>query len=102
MFLFFRSNLLSNRKLYPAFRHIEWRHFQSHYFTDPQFRRQRLVSSRRMRVKHMPVGQLCPKQLHPENFHYLGVEAYGVFDRHVRISGSDSVIKTVCSKWAES
>lgn len=53
-------------------------------------------------MQHMPVCQSGPEQFATESFHYLGIKADGVFDLHVRISGSHSVTRTVCSKWAES
>src|SRR6059058_3038780 len=49
----------------------------------------------------VPIGQLDPE-------HRIGQKLYDrsfyfncVFARHVRISGSSLVIRTVCSKWAD-
>ncbi len=49
----------------------------------------------------MTVGELGAVGALPDHFDYdaLGLEV--VAGRHVRISGSPSVMRTVCSKWAE-
>src|SRR5258708_39516316 len=55
-----------------------------------------------MRQPPVPVGQLDPVQHTRQRFHYDTFNFDGIFSGHVKISGSDSVINTVCSKWAES
>src|SRR5262245_48282184 len=51
--------------------------------------------------KPVPIRQFHPKQIVRQNLHYGTFNADGVFSAHVNISGSFSVIRTVCSKWAE-
>src|SRR5688500_20321912 len=51
--------------------------------------------------KPVPIRQLHPKQMVRQNFHYGTFNADGLFSGHVNISGSFSVISTVCSKCAE-
>src|SRR5438552_1384371 len=55
-----------------------------------------------MRQDPMPVRQFHPEQVVFQNFHYRTFNFDGIFSRHVKISGSDSVTNTVCSKWADS
>lgn len=50
----------------------------------------------------MPVDQAYEEQTNPTHFNYCAFNVDGIFARHVNISGSDSVTRTVCSKWAES
>ena len=50
----------------------------------------------------VPISQFNPKHLVRQNFDYGTFNFDGTFSGHVRISGSDSVINTVCSKWADS
>src|SRR5947199_9639678 len=47
------------------------------------------------------VGQFYPEHRVRQELHYLAFYFNCVFPRHVRISGSSFVIKTVCSKWAD-
>src|SRR5204862_6941804 len=47
------------------------------------------------------VGQFYPEHRVLQELHHLAFYFNCVFPRHVRISGSSFVIKTVCSKWAE-
>src|ERR1051326_5898366 len=49
-----------------------------------------------------PVGQFNPEECLFQDFHYSTFNFDGIPSRHVSISGSDSVISTVCSKWADS
>lgn len=86
----------------PALRHIKRRQFQPYRFTQLQGTGLFPVPPATMGVQQVSVGELRSKQLTTENLYYLGVETNGFFDRHVRISGSAPVTKTVCSKWAES
>lgn len=96
------STVLPFLKQDPALRHIKRRQFEPHRFTQLQGTGFFPVPPATMSMQQVPVGELRSKQLAAENLNYLGVEANGVFDRHVRISGSDTVTRTVCSKWAES
>src|SRR5205809_7200103 len=54
-----------------------------------------------MRQDTMTVGQFDPKHRVGQQFDNLAFYFNCVFARHVRISGSSLVIKTVCSKCAE-
>src|SRR5467141_2714446 len=47
------------------------------------------------------IRQLHPKHRVRQELDHLAFYFNCVFPRHVRISGSSFVIKTVCSKWAE-
>src|SRR5438477_13173242 len=47
------------------------------------------------------VRQLHPKHRVRQELDHLAFYFNCVFPRHVRISGSSFVIKTVCSKWAD-
>src|SRR4051812_46107413 len=49
----------------------------------------------------VPVGQFHPEQMIGQYFDYPAFNGDGLFSGHVKISGSCSVIKTVCSKCAE-
>ena len=49
----------------------------------------------------MPIGELHPKHRIRQELDDRALYFNCVFPRHVRISGSSFVIKTVCSKWAE-
>jgi len=48
------------------------------------------------------ISQLNPVKITGQCFHHPAIYFDGVFPGHVKISGSASVIKTVCSKWADS
>ena len=50
------------------------------------------------RQQPMPVGQFHPKHPVRQHFNYHAFNFDGIFSGHVRISGSASVISTVCSK----
>src|SRR6266699_7244333 len=54
-----------------------------------------------MREHAMAIGQLNPKHSIGQQFDDRAFYFNCVFARHVRISGSSFVIRTVCSKWAE-
>src|SRR5687767_498737 len=54
-----------------------------------------------MRQQTMPICQLHPIYCVREDFNYPALNFNGILSRHVKISGSESVIKTVCSKWAD-
>jgi hypothetical protein len=49
----------------------------------------------------MAIGQLNPKHSVGQQLDDRAFYFNCVFARHVRISGSSLVIRTVCSKWAE-
>jgi len=50
----------------------------------------------------MSIGQLHPHESFLQHFHDYAFNLDGAFSWHVRISGPDAVINTVCSKWADS
>ena len=54
-----------------------------------------------MRKHTMAIGQLNPEHRIGQQLDDCALYFNCVFARHVRISGSSFVIKTVCSKWAE-
>src|SRR5437867_4259381 len=47
------------------------------------------------------VGQFYAEHRVRQELHHLAFYFNCVFPRHVRISGSSFVIRTVCSKWAD-
>src|SRR4051812_2731612 len=49
----------------------------------------------------MAIHQLHPKQIVRQDLDHRTFNADGLFSGHVNISGSFSVISTVCSKWAD-
>src|SRR6266540_6076436 len=98
MFKFFCRSLAHDAPL----RHVEGRHLKSHFVARPKARSFVPVPPRRVRHQPMSVGQFRPEQSGPEHFDYDAFNGNGVFARHVRISGSDPVTRTVCSKWADS
>ena len=98
MFKFFCRSLSDDASL----RHVERRHLKSHPIARHKARSFFPVTSRRMRHQPLPIDQFRPEQSGPEDFYNHAFNGNGIFARHVRISGSDSVTKTVCSKWAES
>src|SRR5204862_8208036 len=49
----------------------------------------------------MAIREFHPKHGIGQKFNHLAFYFNCVFARHVRISGSSFVIRTVCSKWAE-
>src|ERR1051326_7357678 len=51
--------------------------------------------------KPMPIRKLHTIRLVRQNFNYNAFNFEGSLSRHVNISGSDSVMSTVCSKWAD-
>src|SRR5881392_797671 len=57
--------------------------------------------SRNMSQDKVAVRQLHPKHRVRQEVDHLAFYFNCVFPRHVRISGSSFVIKTVCSKWAD-
>jgi hypothetical protein len=83
-------------------RKIAGRHLQIHFVANLQ--RCGLPHSPR---RHVPEQRMPVHQFHPEQFclfqdlDYEAFKADDVFSRHVKISGSPSVMSTVCSKWAD-
>src|SRR5436190_778158 len=57
--------------------------------------------ARNMGQNLMAIGQFDPKHRVRQELYHLALYFNCVFPRHVRISGSFSVIKPVCSKWAD-
>src|SRR5437762_3537851 len=51
--------------------------------------------------KRVAIGQLDPVGPVRERFRHDTFNFEGIFSPHVKISGSDSVMSTVCSKWAD-
>src|SRR5213593_1727497 len=86
----------------PGLRHVEGRHFELHAAADAQGAELLPVAPRRVTQHAVAVGQLHLEQAVGQHLNYCAVEADGIGARHVRISGSPSVTRTVCSKWADS
>jgi hypothetical protein len=85
----------------PAFGHIEGRHFQHHPATHRWLGPGPPEPARQKRQHPVLVGELDPPSAvgavcHDDTFN---LESIAV---QVKISGSDSVIRIVCSKWAAS
>lgn len=85
-----------------SLRHIERRHLKSHIITDTQRPNPNLVAPTPIGDNSVTVSQPRQEQSILEEVLYRSFNVDGAFGRHVKIFGSDSVIKTVCSKWAES
>src|SRR6266511_5453417 len=62
--------------------------------------RQRLFAE--MRQQPMSIRQFHSEQNVFKDLDHGSFNFKGIFSWHVKISGSESVIKTVCSKWADS
>src|SRR5438094_8610650 len=54
-----------------------------------------------MSQNEVPIGQFHPEHRIRQELDHFAFYFNCVFPRHVRISGSSFVIKTVCSKWAD-
>src|SRR6267143_966190 len=89
-------------RLNTAFRQIVRRYFHNHFVPRRKARNFRTRFERHVRQKSMPIRQFHEKQSVFQHFHYRAFNLNGIFSRHVKISGSDPVINTVCSKWADS
>ena len=85
-----------------SLRHIERRHLKSHIITDTYRTNLNLVNPRPIGDYSVTVSQAHQTQSILPEVLYRSFNADGAFGRHVKILGSDFVIKTVCSKWAES
>ncbi len=79
-----------------AFRKIERRHLHYHSVAGRQTVGGGFQFWRDVRQHAVPIGQFHPKQTVRQRFHYRAFN----FDKvgHVKISGSASVTRTVCSK----
>ena len=85
-----------------AFRQVVRRHFERHFVARRQEDELRPHPARHMGQHPVPILQFHPEQGVRQHFHYGAFNFNGVFARQVKISGSASVINTVCSKWADS
>jgi hypothetical protein len=83
-------------------RHIERRQFQLHPIPDRQTRHVRPRVARRMSQHSMAVSQFGAEQSVPQLLYDPAFSVNGTFARHVSISGSPRLTRTVCSKWADS
>src|SRR5579859_6125347 len=85
-----------------ALRQIERRHFQNHFVT----RRQPAVLFTdffpTVRQHLVPIRQRHPVKARRQQLNYFAFNFDGICSGHVIISGSPSVMRTVCSKWADS
>src|SRR5712671_1447181 len=84
------------------FRQVVRRHFQIHFVPERIPRETHSRFARDIRQDPMAVGQFHPIRLVRQNFDYGTCNFDGTLSGHVKISGSDSVMSTVCSKWADS
>ncbi len=82
----------------PAVRQIKRRHFQHYLIAGRQTNRVQPCPALKMRQHPMSIGQLDPVQRVRQRFHYPAFNFDGIRSGHVKISGSASVTKTVCSK----
>ena len=85
-----------------AFRQIVRRQLNRHFVAQRQADKMRPHPARNVGQQPMPVRQFHPEQGVRQHFHYGAFNFNGIFARQVKISGSASVINTVCSKWADS
>ncbi len=97
---FINSILLFHHDAAP--RQIVGRHLNQHCFARRELEAALPQPTRQMRQDAVPVRQFHPEHPVRQRFHYGAFNFNGIFARHVKISGSDSVINTVCSKWADS
>ena len=86
---------------YPAFRQIVGGHLYHNFVSWQDPNEMQPHFSGDMRQDAMPIGQLYPKHRIGQKLNYPALNFDDVFSRHVRISGSPFVTKTVCSKCAE-
>ena len=59
------------------------------------------ADSRCITEQLVTIRQLDTKERLLQDLYYNAFKAYAIFSRHVKISGSPSVMSTVCSKWAD-
>ena len=58
--------------------------------------------ARHERQQSVAVRQFHPVRCFGQHVHHSAFDFKGIISGHVRISGSDPVMSTVCSKWADS
>src|SRR5262249_1419909 len=77
------------------------RQLQSCQVADLQAGKTFFIATVHKRRETVAIRQFGDKRAIWQRFHYAGFDAEGIFT-HVKISGSPLVIRTVCSKWADS
>jgi hypothetical protein len=92
----FPTLLLVNRDR--SSRQIVGRHSNRHQITQTYFHQLQPHPTRRVSQQPMSIRQLYPIQSVGKLFDHPTANFNALFSRHVNISGSVSVIKTVCSK----
>src|SRR5947207_1697624 len=78
------------------------RHFHHHLVAGQEAGRLSARLARHVRNEAVAVWQFHQEKGLFQHFHYGTFNFDGIFSRHVKISGSDMVTRTVCSKWADS
>jgi hypothetical protein len=99
-----RSHLTKTSLLpegYAAFRQIVRRHLYHNFVAWQDPNKMQSHFSRDMCQNSVSVGQFDPEHRIWEQFNYPAFNFDDVFSRHVKISGSPLVTRTVCSKCAE-
>ena len=86
---------------YAAFCQIVRRHLYHNFVTWQDPNEMQSHFSGDMCQNAMSIGQLNPKHRIWKQFNYPAFNFDDVFSRHVKISGSPLVTRTVCSKWAD-
>jgi hypothetical protein len=86
---------------YAAFRQVVRRHLYHNFVSWQDPNEMQSHFSGDMRQNAMTVRQLDPEHRIRQQFDYLAFNFDDVFSRHVKISGSLFVTKTVCSKCAD-
>jgi hypothetical protein len=81
-----------------ALRKIAGRQVHHHFVSDSQCRQRVPQAAGAKSPQAVAIGQFHPERPVGLRFHYPTFKSNGVFAGQVRISGSDSVINTVCSK----
>jgi len=81
-----------------AFREIARRQVQNHFVSGGQGRQRVPQAAGAKGPQPVSIGQFHPECPVGQRFHYPTFKSNGVFAGQVKISGSDSVINTVCSK----
>jgi hypothetical protein len=86
---------------YSAFRQIVRRHLYHNFVAWQDPNEMQSHFSGNMRQNPMSIGQFYPKHRIWQQLNYPAFNFDDVFSRHVKISGSPLVTRTVCSKCAE-
>ncbi len=81
-----------------ALRQIEERHLQIHFFARGQRGRRFPGPARKMREHPVAIGQFHAIQSARQGLDYGAFDFDAIRSGHVKISGSPSVTRTVCSK----